>query len=107
MGQIFRISCQKQGIAYCLTAMAPEKGRIPMTGETDREVVEWAFLTAGAVEPARARVVRIKNTLHPECFYASEGLRPEIETNPKLKVRGDWSPMSFDQAGNLLPPRMD
>jgi hypothetical protein len=91
----------------CLTAMAPEKGRIPMTGQTDREAIEWAFLTAGAVEPSHARVVRIKNTLHPECFYASEGLWQEIEANPKLKVRGDWSPMLFDEAGDLLPPRMD
>ncbi len=91
----------------CLTAMTPEKARLPMTGRTDREAIEWAFLTAGAVESARARVVRIKNTLHPECFYASEGLRPEIETNAKLMVRGAWSPLSFDEAGNLLPPRMD
>ncbi len=91
----------------CLTAMTPEKARLPMTGQTDREAIEWAFLTAGSVEPASARVVRIKNTLHPERFYASEGLLPEIQANPKLRVRGDWSPMSFDQAGNLQPPRMD
>ncbi len=91
----------------CLTAVAPEKARIPMTGQTDREAIEWAFLTAGAIQPSSARVVRIQNTLHPERFYASEGLRTEIGTNPKLVIRGDWSPMSFDQAGNLLPLRMD
>ena len=89
-----------------LTAMAPEKARIPMTGQTDREIIEWAFLTAGAVPPPRAKVVRIKNTLHPECFYASEGLLPEIQANEKLKIVGEWLPMSFDDGGTLLPERM-
>ena len=90
----------------CLTAMAPEKGRIPMTAQTDREAIEWAFVTAGAVEPPQARVVRIKNTLHPERFYASEGLLAEIQTNSNLKVVGEWQPLSFDGAGALLPGRM-
>jgi len=90
----------------CLTAMAPEKGRIPMTAQTDREAVEWAFITAGAVEPPRARVVRIKNTLHPERLYASEALLPEIQANSNLKIVGAWQPMSFDAAGMLQPERM-
>lgn len=87
----------------CLTALAPEKARIPMTGKTDREAIEWAFLTAGSVESSQARVVRIKNTLHPERFFASEALLPEIATKPNLRVVEDCSPMSFDDVGNLLP----
>lgn len=90
----------------CLTAMAPEKGRIPMTAQTDREAVEWAFITAGAVQPPRARVVRIKNTLHPERLYASEALLPEIQANSNLKIVGAWQPMAFDAAGMLQPERM-
>lgn len=90
----------------CLTAMTPEKARIPMTGQTDREAVEWAFLTAGAIEPARARVVRIKNTLHPELLYASEALLPEIQGNRNLRIVGEWQPMSFDDAGMLQPAHM-
>jgi hypothetical protein len=90
----------------CLTAMAPEKGRIPMTAQTDREAVEWAFITAGAVEPPRARVLRIKNTLHPERLYASEALLPEIQANSNLKIVGAWQPMAFDAAGMLQPERM-
>jgi len=90
----------------CLTAMAPEKGRIPMTAQTDREAVEWAFITAGAVEPPRARVVRIKNTLHPERLCASEALLPEIQANSNLKIVGAWQPMAFDAAGMLQPERM-
>jgi hypothetical protein len=91
----------------CLTAMTPEKARIPMTGQTDREAIEWAFLTIGAVEPSRARVVRIKNTLHLERFYASEALLPEIQANSKLKIVGGFAPMSFDEAGTIQPEHMD
>jgi hypothetical protein len=87
----------------CLTAMAPENARIPMTAQHDREAVEWAFLTAGAVEPEQARVVRIQNTMHLEHFYASEALRPEIEADPKLRVCGGWAPMAFDETGEIVP----
>jgi len=90
----------------CLTAMTPEKARIPMIGQTDREAIEWAFLTIGNVEPFNARVVRIRNTLHLEHFYASEALWPEIQANPKLKVIGEWEPMTFDAAGMLQPDRV-
>jgi hypothetical protein len=90
----------------CLTAMTPEKARIPMIAENDREAIEWAFLTIGAVEPPRARVVRIPNTLHLERFYASEALLPEIEANCRLKVASAWSPMAFDEAGTIRPERV-
>ena len=72
----------------CLTAMTPEKARIPMTGRTDREALEWAFLTIGAIAPQEARVMRIRNTLHPERFYASRALLPEIAANPRLTLVG-------------------
>ncbi len=68
----------------CLTAMTPEKARLPVVGETDREAVEWAFQTVGAVEPRQARVVKIKNTLHLDELYVSQSLLPE------LKVKADW-----------------
>lgn len=90
----------------CLTAMAPEKARLPMIGRNDREAIEWAFLTIGNVDPPNARVVRIRNTLHPEYFYASEALWPEIRANPKLQVIGEWEPITFDAAGMLQPDRV-
>jgi hypothetical protein len=91
----------------CLTAMAPEKARIPMTAANDREAIEWALLTSGAVEPPRSRLVRIKNTLHLETFYASESLLPELKGNPRLKVVGEWAPLSFDEAGKIQPEHME
>jgi hypothetical protein len=90
----------------CLTAMTPEKARVPMTGRTDREVVEWAFLTIGAIAPQEARVMRIRNTLHPDRFYASRALLPEIDANPRLTVVSGWSPLAFDAAHMLVPDRV-
>ncbi len=87
----------------CLTAMTPEKGRIPMTADTDREAIEWAFLTIGSIPPTEARVMRIKNTLHPERFYASRSLLAEMEANPRLRLAGPWARMAFDDSGGLLP----
>lgn len=89
-----------------ITSGVPDKARIPITGETDREVIEWAFQTIGAVEPQRARVVRIQNTLHVERFFASEALLPEILADDHLEILGDWAPFAFDEAGTLWPERV-
>ena len=81
--------------------MTPEKARIPATGETDKEAIDWAFQTIGAVNPEQARVVKVKNTLHLDEIYISEALLPE------LKARADWDiettgrKLLFDSEGNL------
>jgi hypothetical protein len=90
----------------CLTSGGPGGASIPMTSPTDREAVEWAFLTIGPVESTEARVVHIQNTLHLEHFYASEALRPEVEADPQLEILEKWAPMAFDESGVLLPGRV-
>jgi|YNPBryantNP2012_1023418.scaffolds.fasta_scaffold01292_9 hypothetical protein len=86
-----------------LTSGSPERARLPMVAANDREAVEWALLTCGAVDTARARLVRIQDTLHLERFYASEALWPEIAADPRLKVVGEWAPLAFDAEGRLAP----
>ncbi len=90
----------------CLTAQAPENARIPMTAAHDREAVEWAFMTTGAVESAQARLVRIQNTLHLERFYASQALQTEIEANPRLKISSEWAPLAFGEDGAIIPEKL-
>ncbi|MGC8780412.1 MAG: lactate racemase domain-containing protein, partial [Anaerolineae bacterium] len=75
-----------------LTSGSPERARLPMVAANDREAAEWTLLTCGAVDTARARLVRIQDTLHLERFYASEALLPEIEADPRLKIVGEWAP---------------
>ncbi len=70
----------------CLAAMTPEKARLPMVGETDKEAIEWAFLTAGILDTEKARVVRIKNTLCLDEIYVSQSLVPELLAKPGWEV---------------------
>jgi len=86
----------------CFTAMTPEKGRIPVTGETDREAIEWAFQTIGAVEPREARVVKIKNTLHLDRLYISRALVSELKGKPEWIVSEQPGELAFNEAGDLL-----
>ncbi len=89
-----------------LTSISPDKARIPMTADTDREAVEWAFMTIGPIPAERARVVRIQNTLHLERFFVSEALRATVEANPALEVAGEWAPLAFGSDGMLAPERV-
>lgn len=87
----------------CNTAQTPAKGRIPIHYETDRQALDEALQTIGLVEPARARVIRILNTLHLEEVDISESFLPEIEGRPDLEIIGRPEPLSFDEQGNLRP----
>jgi len=85
----------------CLTAMTPEKARLPMVGETDKEAIEWAFLTAGVLDPEKARVVRIKNTLHLDEIYISESLVPELQGKPGWEIEEREREIKFNAEGKI------
>lgn len=86
----------------CFTAMTPEKGRVPPIGETDREAIEWAFQTIGAVEPQDARVVKIKNTLHLDKLYISQALVTELKRKSEWAISEQSHELAFNEAGELL-----
>lgn len=85
----------------CFTAMTPEKARLPAVAETDKEAIEWAFQTIGAVKPQQARVVKIKNTLHLDKLYISQSLLSELEAKPDWEVEQKAYEMRFDLEGNI------
>ena len=85
----------------CLTANAPEVGRVPITLETDREAIGIALKTALA--SPQPRLARVHSTLRLEQFHVSEALLPEVKDHPRLEVVADAVPMQFDDAGGLLP----
>ncbi len=84
-----------------IAAMTPEKGRIPLAMETDKDAIDAALKTIGAVEPEKARVVHIKNTLEIGKIDVSSALLEEIKGREDLKLAGPLEPFSFDHAGNL------
>jgi Lactate racemase N-terminal domain len=85
----------------CLTGLSPESARIPITFDTDREAVEAALGTIGAVKSEEARIVRIKNTLLLEELDVSEALLSEVKTRDTLEIL--WGPkgLAFDRSGAL------
>ena len=84
----------------CLTANAPDVGRVPITLDSDRVAVAAALKTAGA--DATPRLARVHSTLQLEHISVSEALLPEVAANPQVEVLSDPAPMEFDAAGNLI-----
>jgi hypothetical protein len=93
---------RKATYTNCIAGSALENAKIPVTLGTDREVLEVAFATIGAVEPQAARAIRIRSTLEVDTIYVSEALVSEVAGNPRVKVIGQPEPLVFDAAGNLL-----
>jgi hypothetical protein len=83
--------------------MTPEKARIPIALETDREAIATALTTVGPIEAWEARVIRIKNTLEMEELQISEALMDEIKGRQDVMVMGGLEEMAFDGSGNLPP----
>jgi hypothetical protein len=87
----------------CVTAMTPEKARIPIALPTDREAIATALTTVGPIEPWEVRVIRIKNTLEMEEMQISEALMDELKGRPDITPIGSPEEPMFDAEGNLPP----
>jgi len=86
-----------------ITAMGPQKIRIPVYFDTDREVLDAVFQTIGMVEAEESKVVRIKNTLEIGEVEVSESLLEAVRARGDLEIAGKLGEMKFDNEGNLLP----
>jgi hypothetical protein len=87
----------------CLTACAPNGGKLPLVFESDREAVENALNCIGLTKPADARVIRIRNTLMLGEIECSEAFLPDIAKRPDLAVVGEATPLGFDGSGRIVP----
>ena len=86
-----------------ITALGPQKSKIPFYYDTDREAMEVALDTIGLTEPEDARVIRIESTLRLTDLDISEVLLEDAQLHSRLEVIGETKPFEFDAAGNLLP----
>jgi hypothetical protein len=84
-----------------ITAMTPEKGRIPIAMPTDQAAVDAALDTIGSIPPQEARVVHIRNTLEMGELEVSKAFLPEMEGRTDLEVRKQLGPLSFDVTGRI------
>ncbi|HTY23259.1 MAG TPA: hypothetical protein VMC85_09025, partial [Desulfomonilaceae bacterium] len=80
----------------CLTAVAPEKGRMPLAFKTDREALDAAFKTIGIWTPDRVRVAWISDTKNLEWIAVSEVLLESFKHG-----KDDLFDLPYDTEGNL------
>lgn len=74
-------------------------GRIPIVLDTQREILDT--ILNQVEKPKNARIIRIKNTLRLDTFYATEALAAELENNEKLTIAEETFETSFTEAGDL------
>jgi Lactate racemase N-terminal domain len=88
----------------CVTAVTPEKGRLPIVCKNDKEAIDFAIATAGPSDADTLRMVWIKNTSTLDEMYVSQGLKAKAEENGKLTIEGEPIEIKFDPDGNLIKP---
>jgi hypothetical protein len=85
-----------------ITAMTPEKGRLPIVLDTDQAAVDAALETIGAVRSAEARLVHIKNTLEIGELDVSQAYMEMVKDRADLQIVEDLGPLAFDSSGRLV-----
>ena len=89
----------------CLTEGSTETAKIPVFLPNDRDAIAAALRTCGPIDPRKAKVVRIKNTLELERFWISESLAEIVKLDRKLLERIEFlsepREMQFDVLGTL------
>jgi hypothetical protein len=103
------VAAMDRHITYtnALSALSPASVRIPLQFDTDAECLAAAARLAG-VDPARARVVRIRSTLALDRFVASEAYAADVAGREDLTLLAPPRPWpltpagDFDAGGDLL-----
>jgi len=85
-----------------LTSAVPETVRLPMVMPTDQLAILAALEMCAGIEPERARLVRVENTLKMRRMWVSESLLPQVEMDERLTVVEGPRPLEFDEDGTLL-----
>jgi len=89
----------------CLTEGSTETAKIPVFLPNDRDAITTAIRTCGPIDPRKAKVVRIKNTLELQRFWISESLAEVVKSNRELLERIEFlsepREMQFDVLGTL------
>jgi hypothetical protein len=85
----------------CITAVAPEKGRLPIALPHDREAFEAALASIGLWTPEKVRAAWIINTRDLEWLAVSGALYEESRHLPGLAIHGDLFSLPFGPTGEL------
>ena len=84
------------------TAGFPDRAKMPMVAETDRDALEIALRGAGCRDISQARVIRIRDTLHLGEVLVSDASLEECRKQAHIQIDGDRRE-ACDASGTLLP----
>ena len=87
----------------CITAVTPEKARIPITLPNDKEALQAAFKTIGPKDENSVRLLWIKNTSNIVNLMVSPAAKDAIPPEKMEVLRGPVK-MEFDGEDNLISP---
>jgi hypothetical protein len=90
-----------------ITAVFPSLAKVPITLDTDQQLVEVALKFMEPKRPEEVRLVQIRSTLNLETVEVSEALWRELEGNPRYNPLTEPRQMVFDANGTLRVPEID
>lgn len=89
----------------CLTQGSTATAKIPPFLPNDRDAIATSIRTCGPIDPKKAKVVRIKNTLELDRMWISESLAEKVKSVPELsevlEIQDEPRDMQFDVLGTL------
>ncbi len=77
------------------------RARVPLSLDTDHEVLTAALDTCWRIDHGEARMVVIPNTLELTHFYVTPPMAAEVERNPNLRFETDFGPLPFTPQNHL------
>jgi len=86
-----------------ITAGHAAAAMLPLDYETDREMLEAAFVAAGRTDPRSARLLWIANTLELSELECSAAYLEEAASRDDLEILTPLRELPLDAAGNLPP----
>ncbi len=85
----------------CLTSGRIAGGMAPFDFATEAEMLDAALVTIGLVEPAHAKILWIRDTLHLSEVECSAAYLEEARSRPELEILTPLRSLPLDAAGNL------
>ena len=85
-----------------LTSTVVSPLRLPAVLPTDKLCIQAAVKTCNAFDVSKAKIVRMRDTLHLGEIMISEALLEEAKAQADIEILGSAEPMEFDAAENLI-----
>jgi Lactate racemase N-terminal domain len=85
----------------CITSARLAAGQLPLSFETDRQMIDAALSTVGLTEPPNSRIAWIRNTRELLELECSAVLLAEMQSHEHVEVLTGLRDFPFEESGNL------